>query len=148
MSVSQIYRIVALVKAGKDASEQRKNNGQRKVRTEDFIKAVKDYIDLDRRVRIQEIADTFDTSVQNIHSLLHDDLGLVIKSSRWIPKELTDAHKEERIRCAQAFLKLYFNLGERFLGQIVTVDETSVSFFMPKSKRTSMQWLSKGSNPP
>ena len=39
ISQSQIYNILALIKAGKDASDKRGNNGQRKVRTQDFIKA-------------------------------------------------------------------------------------------------------------
>ncbi|QQP53731.1 Histone-lysine N-methyltransferase SETMAR-like Protein [Caligus rogercresseyi] len=62
-----------------------------------------------------------------------------------------DAHRgsqNERVRCAQAFLKLNFELGLGFLDKIVTMDETSVSFFTPESKRGSSQWLPKGSNPP
>ncbi|QQP40480.1 Hypothetical protein FKW44_014528 [Caligus rogercresseyi] len=35
----------------------------------------------------------------------------------------------KRVRCAQAFLKLNFELGLGFLDKIVTMDETSVSFF-------------------
>ncbi|QQP40109.1 Histone-lysine N-methyltransferase SETMAR-like Protein [Caligus rogercresseyi] len=54
----------------------------------------------------------------------------------------------KRVRCAQAFLKLNFELGLGFLDKIVTMDKTSVSFFTPESKRGSSQWLPKGSNPP
>ncbi|QQP38906.1 Hypothetical protein FKW44_019619 [Caligus rogercresseyi] len=41
ISQSQIYRISALVKAGKDSSDKRSTNGRRMVRTDDFIEAVK-----------------------------------------------------------------------------------------------------------
>ncbi|QQP51297.1 Hypothetical protein FKW44_012619 [Caligus rogercresseyi] len=41
ISQSQIYRISALVKAGKDSSDKRSTNGRRKVRTDDFIEAVR-----------------------------------------------------------------------------------------------------------
>ncbi|QQP55735.1 Uncharacterized protein FKW44_000174 [Caligus rogercresseyi] len=54
----------------------------------------------------------------------------------------------KRVRCEQAFLKLNFELGLGFLDKIVTMDDTSVPFFTPESKRGPSQWLPKGSNPP
>ncbi|QQP36370.1 Uncharacterized protein FKW44_021446, partial [Caligus rogercresseyi] len=111
ISQSQIYRISALVKAGKDSSETRSTNGRRKVRTDDFIEAVRVYVEADLR----------DVDQHHFH-VLHDDLGLSIKSARWIPKD----HKMKRVRCAQAFLKLNFELGLEFLDKIVTMDETSM----------------------
>ncbi|QQP37168.1 Mariner Mos1 transposase, partial [Caligus rogercresseyi] len=148
ISQSQIYRISALVKAGKDSSDKRSTNGRRKVRTDDFIEAVRVYVEADRRVTMEELAIKFETSINTIFHVLHDDLGLSIKSARWIPKMLTEDHKMKRVRCAQAFLKLNFELGLEFLDKIVTMDEISVSFFTPESKRGSSQWLPKGSNPP
>ncbi|QQP35910.1 Mariner Mos1 transposase [Caligus rogercresseyi] len=148
ISQSQIYRISALVKAGKDSSDKRSTNGTWKVHTDDFIEAVRVYVEADRRVTMEELAIKFETSINTIFHVLHDDLGLSIKSARWIPKMLTEDHKMKRVRCAQAFLKLNFELGLGFLDKIVTMDETSVSFFTPESKRGSSQWLPKGSNPP
>ncbi|QQP37297.1 Uncharacterized protein FKW44_017519 [Caligus rogercresseyi] len=148
ISQSQIYRISALVKAGKDSSDKRSTNGRRKVRTDDFIEAVRVYVEADRRVTMEELAIKFETSINTIFHFLHDDLGLSIKSARWIPKMLTEDPKMKRVRCAQAFLKLNFELGLEFLDKIVTMDEISVSFYTPESKRGSSQWLPKGSNPP
>ncbi|QQP54565.1 Uncharacterized protein FKW44_007435, partial [Caligus rogercresseyi] len=125
ISQSQIYRISALVKAGKDSSDKRSTNGRRKVRTDDFIEAVRVYVEADRRVTMEELAIKFETSINTIFHVLHDDLGLSIKSARWIPKMLTEDHKMKRVRCAQAFLKLNFELGLGFLDKIVTMDETS-----------------------
>ncbi|QQP49914.1 Mariner transposase [Caligus rogercresseyi] len=123
ISQSQIYRISALVKARKDSLDKRSTNGRRKVRTDDFIEA-------DRRVTMEELAIKFETSINTIFHVLHDDLGLSIKSARWIPKMLTEDHKMKRVRCAQAFLKLNFELGLGFLDKIVTMDETSVVISM------------------
>ncbi|QQP40160.1 Uncharacterized protein FKW44_014122, partial [Caligus rogercresseyi] len=90
-----IYRISALVKAGKDSSDKRSTNGRRKVRTDDFIEAV--------RVRggrpsgdMEELAIKLETSINTIFHVLHDDLGLSIKSARWIPRMLTEDHKMKR----------------------------------------------------
>ncbi|QQP35960.1 Hypothetical protein FKW44_020918 [Caligus rogercresseyi] len=44
ISQSQIYRISALDKAGKDSSDKRSTNRRRKVRTDDFIEAVRVYV--------------------------------------------------------------------------------------------------------
>ncbi|QQP34967.1 Hypothetical protein FKW44_023041 [Caligus rogercresseyi] len=41
ISQSQIYCILALVKAGKDSSDKGSTNGRRKVRTVDLIEAVR-----------------------------------------------------------------------------------------------------------
>ncbi|QQP39840.1 Uncharacterized protein FKW44_013681 [Caligus rogercresseyi] len=122
ISQSQIYRISALVKAGKDSSDKRSTNGRRK--------AVRVYVEADRRVTMEELAIKFETSINTIFHVLHDDLGLSIKSARWIPKMLTEDHKMKRVRCAQAFLKLNFELGLGFLDKIVTMDETSVVISM------------------
>ncbi|QQP39327.1 Mariner Mos1 transposase [Caligus rogercresseyi] len=137
ISQSQIYRISALVKAGKDSSDKRSTNGRRKVRTDDFIEAVRVYVEADRRVTMEELAIKFETSISTIFHVLLDDLGLSIKSARWIPKMLTEDHKMKRVRCAKAFLKLNFELGLGFPDKIVTMEETSVSFFTPESKRGS-----------
>ncbi|QQP37252.1 Mariner Mos1 transposase, partial [Caligus rogercresseyi] len=130
ISQSQIYRISALVKAGKDSSDKRSTNGRRKVRTDDFIEAVRMYVEADRRVTMEELAIKFETSINTIFYMLTED------------------HKMKRVRCAQAFLKLNFELGLGFLDKVVTNDETCVSFFTPESKQGSSQWLPKGSNPP
>ncbi|QQP51848.1 Uncharacterized protein FKW44_013316, partial [Caligus rogercresseyi] len=127
---------------------KRSTNGRRKVRTDDFIEAVRVYVEVDRQVTMEELAIKFETSINTIFHVLHDDLGFLIKSARWIPKMLTEDHKMKRVRCAQAFLKLNFELELGFLEKIVMMDETSVSFFTPESKRGSSQWLPKGSNPP
>ncbi|QQP41475.1 Uncharacterized protein FKW44_015867 [Caligus rogercresseyi] len=47
---------------------------------------------------MEELAIKFETSINTIFHVLHDDLGLSIKSARWIPKMLTEDHKMKRVR--------------------------------------------------
>ncbi|QQP51790.1 Hypothetical protein FKW44_013240 [Caligus rogercresseyi] len=54
----------------------------------------------------------------------------------------------KRVRCAQAFWKLNFELGLGFLDKIVTMDETSVSFLHSRVQTRIISWLPKGSNLP
>ncbi|QQP37220.1 Uncharacterized protein FKW44_017419, partial [Caligus rogercresseyi] len=109
ISQSQIYRISAL----------RSTNGRRKVRTDDFIEAVRVYVEADPRVTMEELAIKFETS---INTIFHMD-----------PQDAHIGSQNEESRCTQAFLKLNFELGLGFLDKIVMMDETS---------------LPKGSNPP
>ncbi|QQP40683.1 Uncharacterized protein FKW44_014815 [Caligus rogercresseyi] len=116
ISQSQIYRISALVKAVKDSSDKRSTNGRRK--------AVRTYVEADRRVTMEELAIKFETSINPFSTSSMTILGSQSKD-----------HKMKRVRCAQAFLKLNFELGLGFLDKVVTMDETCVSFFTPESKR-------------
>ncbi|QQP49543.1 Hypothetical protein FKW44_010249 [Caligus rogercresseyi] len=54
----------------------------------------------------------------------------------------------KRVKCAQVLLKFNFELGLGFLDKIVTMDETSVFFFTPESKRGSSQWLPRAPTRP
>src|SRR5688572_30412478 len=48
----------------------------------------------DRRIRIRSIAAALDMSKSCVYDIVHDKLGYHKICARWIPKQLTDAHKE------------------------------------------------------
>jgi hypothetical protein len=75
-------------------------------------------------------------SVGTIFAILHEDLGLVKKSTRWVPKLLSQEQMDWRVETSAAFVKLIQNKGKSFLGKIITMDESTVQ---------SEQWLKKGS---
>ncbi len=108
---------------------------------------MKDFLDNDRRVTIQTIAEEFNVAHGTIWTILHQDLGLVLKSARWVPKQLTAEHREKRVNCAKNF-KAMMRANPEFLTKIVTMDESNIPLFQPERKRTSSQWLKKGSAPP
>ncbi|QQP37803.1 Mariner Mos1 transposase [Caligus rogercresseyi] len=114
ISQSQIYRILALT---------REHEREEKVRTVDFIEAVRVYVVADLR---DGRSTPFSTSSMTI-------LGSQSSQQDGSPRCLQRITNEES-EYAQAFLKLNFELGLGFFGQI--------------SKRGSSQWLTKGSNPP
>ena len=66
-------------------------------------------------------------------------LGYSKMCARWVPKQLTEAHKQSRL---EACFKLfeYCHSDNTFLQQIVTGDETWVHHFEPESKRASIKW--------
>jgi hypothetical protein len=79
-----------------------------------------------------------------IHAILNDNLGLVKKSACWVPKLLSLAQKKERVDCSGDFLGLLRRHSLVVLNNIVTMDETAVSFHTPETKLASKQWVKKG----
>jgi hypothetical protein len=60
-------------------------------------------------------------------------------SGRWVPKELTEHHKAERMGVSLNNL-LCYQEDPAFLDNIVTGDETWVHHITPETKRNSMMW--------
>ena len=57
-----------------------------------------------------------------------------------VPKLLTEEHKLEQQATTLDFLTQYSEEGKKFLGHVVTGNETWVSHEAPKSKQQSMEW--------
>ena len=87
LSLSQIYWIIADVRAGKGASDKRHLNPKMTKRTLDIIKAVREFVEADRHVTIRDISEAFALSDGTIRNILHDDLDLVKRTARWVPKK-------------------------------------------------------------
>ena len=114
-----------------------------------MIPAVQEVLQANRRVAIADLADQFEFEYGTMHDLLHDDLNLVKKSARWVPKLLTVDQMETRVECAKEFLNLVGKGSSRSkLHRIITMDETMVSLHTPETKNQGCQWLPKGSPAP
>jgi histone-lysine N-methyltransferase SETMAR len=66
-------------------------------------------------------------------------LGYSKVCAKWVPKQLTNFHKEARVNACSQLLE-YHNDDGNFLSRIVTGDETWVHHFEPESKRASLEW--------
>ena len=141
---SAIYKIIKLVKAGKPTEDQRKNNAKKNVRNQWLIAPVSAAVGYDARVNIRDIAAANGVSYGTIFNILHKDLGLSKKSARWVPKLLTDAQKEQRVLSSNKFIAAVYRRSLAMLDNIITMDETMVSFHTPETKRQSKQWTPKG----
>jgi hypothetical protein len=72
-----------------------------------------------------------------MHNILHEELGLVKKSARWVPKLLSESHKKEWVRICMDFVAAIHCPSMAMLDNIVMMDETMVSYHMPQTKRQS-----------
>jgi hypothetical protein len=61
---------------------------------------------------VQSLCKAFDTSAGTILNIIHDDLGLVKKSARWVPKLLSPDQMEKRVETLAAFVQLVQEKGQ------------------------------------
>jgi len=60
--------------------------------------------------------------------------------ARWVPRMLTEEHKEHRMQVCQDLLNEYEAEGDSLLDRIITGDETWCHHYEPESIRQSMEW--------
>ena len=74
-------------------------------------------------------------NTSNIHTYIHQLFRKLC--ARWVPKQLTPEHKVKRMESAFTFLRRYHNIGDEFLGRIITGDETWVAHITSEIKLQS-----------
>src|SRR3954470_21185983 len=79
-------------------------------------------------------------SAGSIDTIIQEHLLYSKVIARWVPKMLTEQHKQARVSAYQQLLDRFSAEGQTFLERIVTGDETWVHHYTPETKRSSMQW--------
>ena len=100
----------------------------------------------DRRITIDELASVLGASHGSAHNIV-ESLEYSRVCARWVPRQLTDEHKAERVNCCTELRELSKRDNE-FLGRLITSDETLIHHCEPESKRPSMQWRHPTSSKP
>ncbi len=134
LSSSQLYRIIKQARAGKDTEDQRLLNIKKTVRTAALIASVAAAVVADRRIDTRSLAAAHGVCLRTICRILKEDLSLVKKSARWVPKLLSQVQKEDRVRISQEFVDAVKRSRLSMLDRIITMDETLVSYFTPETK--------------
>jgi histone-lysine N-methyltransferase SETMAR len=146
---SRVFELFKQFKEGRESIEDDRGKCPKpKVRTDENVAVVSSLLKMDGRSTIKDLALECDLSVGTIHTIIHKDLGLSKVSARWVPRLLSDNHKQQHLEMARNFNKSYFNQGKAFLESIITMDESWVLYYTPETKQQSKQWVKKGSNPP
>ena len=83
---------------------------------------------------LPELTSIYDLSDATDFNILHKDSGLVKKSSRWLPKLLSEGQKLDRIHCSQHLVNLVQKISLALLDIVVTMYEYAVSFHTPEKK--------------
>jgi histone-lysine N-methyltransferase SETMAR len=118
------------------------------VSTEDMVNKIHDVVLADRRVKIREIADIVNISIERVQNILHEKLGMKKLSARWVPRLLTVEQKRNRMTTSEHCLAMFKRNPKEFLRRFVTVDETWIHHYTPEMKEQSKQWTSPGEPAP
>ncbi|GFS00610.1 low-density lipoprotein receptor [Elysia marginata] len=72
-------------------------NEENTTRADELIKC-------DRKIKISEIALKFEIPTSTVHEKVHDTLGYLKVSARWVPKMITEDHKLQRVEFHERLL--------------------------------------------
>jgi histone-lysine N-methyltransferase SETMAR len=109
---------------------------------------VRNAIEDDQHITIQEICDSYCLSVGTVHTIIHDELKMKKVCAKWLPHLLTEAQKKERERYSAQLLAVFEPQGPKRLTDVITGDETFISFYGMPSKRANMVWIDEAGDRP
>ncbi|UYV74548.1 hypothetical protein LAZ67_12000101 [Cordylochernes scorpioides] len=109
------------------------------------VAAVRNVVEADRRVTIDEIMIRLPPGIEigrsSIGTIMSDVLNFRKVCARWVPRLLSENHKQQRMEAARAFLEMHRRDGDQLFSRIVTRDESLVHHSTPETKRQSMVWM-------
>jgi len=116
--------------------------GRHSTATDELVQKVDQFVRGNRRFTISELYEEFPQILRTtLYWIVMDRLGYHKFCAQWVPKQLTDLHKTQRMGSALTFLQRYWEEGDKFLDRIVTGDETWVQFVNAETKEQSKQWI-------
>jgi len=113
---------------------------------ENIINKMKKIVSANKKVTQTELFMQLNVSKITIQRLLAQ-LRIRKLYSRFVPKFLTAGMMVRRFNACKHNISLMDKIGPRFLENIVTVDETPLSLYIPFSRRESKEWVLPGQKP-
>ena len=80
-----------------------------------------------------------------ISDIVHERLGYRNVCNGWVPRQLTEDHKKNRMGASLTYLLRFNDHVEDILEQIITGEETWVHQYCPETKAQTMAWKHPGS---
>lgn len=144
-----VFWWAAEFKRGRESIEDDAHTGRPvEVTTPENCTAVERLVMTDRRLKVQEIAETLGISCGSVETILHEKLGMSKVCARWVPRMLTSVQRADRVAISKELLALYEMNPAEFCARIVIGDETWIHHWDPESKQESMLWKHGDSPPP
>jgi len=138
---SNVYKWVEQFQSGRTKiSDEQRSGRPVEVWTSSLESRIDALIRDNRRITVEMISEKVSASVGTVHNIIHNKLQYKKTCARWVPRQLTDAHKETRLQISQQLKIRYSTEGEGFFKRIVTCDETWIHHYEPESKRQSIEW--------
>ena len=104
-----------------------------------MCKKVRDMVYSDRRIQVEEIAQSLDISHGSVSTILHDRSSMRKLIARLVPKFLSVEQMTTRASVCSALLKR-FRSKDYFILRLVTVDETWANYGPENKTQLSVGW--------
>ncbi|KAF7268095.1 hypothetical protein GWI33_018756 [Rhynchophorus ferrugineus] len=78
----------------------------------------------DRKLKLNEIADTLKISTGRLHHIIHEYLDVRKLCVKWVPCELSFEQKQRRVNDSEQYLKMTKRYKPEYLHRYVTMNET------------------------
>ncbi|UYV80594.1 hypothetical protein LAZ67_19000892 [Cordylochernes scorpioides] len=145
MSIQMVRRCRSWFLEGRQNVHDDERSGRPVTATDNAaVAAVRNVVEADRRVTIDEIIIRLPSGIEigrsSIGTIMSDVLNFRKVCARWVPRLLSENHKQQRMEGARAFLEMHRRDGDQRFSRIVTGDESWVHHSTPETKRQSMVW--------
>ncbi|KAG5317141.1 MOS1T transposase, partial [Pseudoatta argentina] len=146
MNRTSVFKWCREFKNGRTSVHDDQRSGRPSILTDDIVEKIENALRDDRRLTVDELSAMFpQISRSLLHETITETLGYRKLSARWVPKQLTDQHKLNRVEAGQEFLRRYKLHGDEFLRSIVTGDETWVEKSFQPTRSNFLLVLKKSS---
>ncbi|KAG5319446.1 SETMR methyltransferase, partial [Pseudoatta argentina] len=130
MNRTSVFKWCREFKNGRTSVHDDQRSGRPSILTDDIVEKIENALRDDRRLTMDELSAMFpQISRSLLHETITETLGYRKLSARWVPKQLTDQHKLNRVEAGQEFLRRYKLHGDEFLRSIVTGDRLAGNYF-------------------
>ena len=147
-SVQTVRKWVAAFQQGREDVEDEERSGRPPTAcSEENVELVRAVTAEDRRLTCEEVSETTGLSSASVFRILTNKLNKRKVFAKWVPHLLSEEQKAIRVQTSRANLRR-LHRDERFIGRIVTGDETWVYSWDAELKRQSAEWRDKGTPRP
>jgi histone-lysine N-methyltransferase SETMAR len=116
--------------------------------TNENVEKASKFLEEDRRVSCEQVAEHLGVSVGTAHHILTVELGKKKIAAKWVPHILTEDQLLTRVQLCRLHLRRYWREKDDFLNRIVAGDETWCYSYDPELKQQSSEWTSADSPRP
>ena len=144
-SLATIYRWFSRFDGGQVNFEDEPRSGRPATAVcDESIAKARTLIKDNRRITVLELGEALQVGQHAVNEILHGYLKVKKLCARWVPHQLKDVHRQQRIDFCQLMLSNFNVNNPRSYENIITGDETWIFNYDTELKRQSQEWRFEG----